>query len=68
MVIHYSGVYSQKQKKAFQTMALARDARELMTSQIIYQMFTSGIMNDAMDNVELTQDYLTDSLRQVFLP
>ena len=67
IVIHHSGVHSQKQKKAFQIMALARDARELITSQIIYKIFSSGIINDAMDNIDITQEYVTDKLQQVFL-
>ena len=37
IVLHHSGVYSDKQKREFQKFSLVRDARELVTYEIVCQ-------------------------------
>ena len=69
IILHHSGVYSAKQKKEFQKFSLVKDARELVSSEIVYRMFSPTSLDDAIESHTFSvQDYVTSKLQQVFLP
>ena len=61
-----------KQKQEFQKLTLIKDARELITSQMIYQMFPPASLNTLSNTIESSsfsaQDFINGQLQQVFLP
>ena len=66
------GIYSLQQRKEFRKFSLIKDARELVTEEIVYKMFPETAMNTLDDEMALSSfsihDYVATHLRQVFLP
>ena len=61
-----------KQRKKFRKFSLIKDTRDLVTEEIVYNMFPAAEMNTLDDETELSSfsvhDYIATHLPQVFLP
>ena len=72
IVTRQSGIYSLQQRKEFRKFFLIKDARDLVTEEIVYKMFPETAMNTLDDEIALSSfsihDYVATCLQQVFLP
>ena len=72
IIFGHSGIFSTQQKREFQKFTLVKNARELVTSEIVYQMFPPTSLTTLSNTIGSSsfsaQDYITDQLQQVFLP
>ena len=61
-----------KQRKEFRKFSLIKDARDMVTEEIVYKMFPQTAMNTLDDEMELSSfsvhDYVATHLQQAFLP
>ena len=67
-----SNIYSTKQRKEFKKFALIKNARDMVTEEIVYNMFPPAEMKTLDEEIELSSfsvhDYVATHLKQVFLP
>ena len=67
-----SSIYSTKQIKEFKKFSLIKNARDLLSSEIIYKMFPPASMKALDEKIESptfsVHDYVATHLQQVFLP
>ena len=72
IVFGHTSIFSTQQKREFQKFTLVKNVRELVTSQIVYQMFPPASLNTLSNTIGSSsfsaQDFITDQLQQVFLP
>ena len=72
IVLKRSGIDSDQQKKEFQKFSLVKNAREIVNSKIVYQIFPTrnlDALDDTIDSpIFSVQDYVTSKLQQMFLP
>ena len=72
IVTRQSNIYSNQQRKEFRKFSLIKDTRDLITEEIVFNMFPMKEMNTLDDEIELEQfsvnDYISTHLQQVFLP
>ena len=72
IVTRQSGIYSLQQRKEFRKFFLIKDARDLVTEEIVYKMFPETAMNTLDDEIALSSfsihNYVATCLQQVFLP
>ena len=73
IVTRQSNIYSMQQRKEFRKFSLIKNTRDLITEEIVYNMFPTKEMNTLDDEIELenfsVHDYnITTHLQQVFLP
>ena len=71
IVIGKSSIFITEQKEEFQKLSHIKDARELITSEMIYQTFPPASLNTST-TIESSsfsaQDFINGQLQQVFLP
>ena len=67
-----SSIYSTKQIKEFKKFCLIKNARDLVSSEIIYKMFPPASMKTLDEKIEsppfAVHDYVATHPQQVFLP
>ena len=72
IVVGKSSIFSRQQKREFQKLSLVKDAREIVTAEMVHRMFPPTSMNALSDIIDSpsfsTQDFISDQLQQVFLP
>ena len=61
-----------KQRREFKKFSLIKNTRDMVTEEILYNMFPPAEMNTLDDEIELSSfsvhDYIATHLQQVFLP
>ena len=61
-----------QQRREFRRFSLIKNTRDLITEEIVYNMFPQSEMNTLDDEIELSSfsvhDYIATHLQQVFLP
>ena len=72
IVVGESSIFSRQQKVEFQKLSLVKDAREIVTAEMVHRMFPPTSMNALSDVIDSpsfsTQDFISNQLQQVFLP
>ena len=72
IVTRQSSIKSTKQRREFKKFALIKNARNMVTSEIIYNTFPPADMKTLDEEIELSSfsvhDYVATHLQQVFLP
>ena len=70
IVTRQSSIYSTKQRREFKKFALIRNARDMVTSEIVYKMFPQANMKALDEKIGLpsfsVHDYVATHLQQVF--
>ena len=67
-----SNIYSNTQRREFRKFSLIKNARDMVTEEIVYNMFPPAEMKTLDEEIELSSfsvhDYVATHLQQVFLP
>ena len=70
IVTRQSSIYSTKQRREFKKFSPFKNARDLVTSEIVYKMFPPAKMKALDEKIELpsfsVHDYVATHLQQVF--